>query len=336
MAKQVSKTVIGAFVISAIALIVIGVVVFGSGRFFQKTNKYVLFFDGSVKGLEEGSPVVWRGVKVGSVSEVSIHADPDTMAMEIPVIIEIDPERFQVKGEAGRKRDPKQNVEKLIGLGLRAKLATQSFVTGQLMIDLDLRPESPARFVGSDLPYPEIPTVPSTLEQIAQTINELPIKQMFNKLEDAIDNVSETLGDPALKGILASAKEAVDNAKRLIQHTDKLLVNFDRQVVPLANSITTAAEDAQQLIRNVDSHVEPLTVKVEEAFDAAEVALVQAKETLQGIENFTAEDSSLHYRLTKALDELAMTARSLRALSDYLEQHPDAVLRGKDGPGGES
>ena len=335
MAKEVSKTVIGAFVISAIALIVIGVVVFGSGKFFERTQKYVLFFDGSVKGLDEGSPVVWRGVKIGSVEEIILLlADPETMAVQIPVIIEVEPDRFQVKGERRKERDPKRNMAKLIELGLRGKLAMESVVTGQLMIDLDLRPESPARLVGSDLPYPEIPTVQSTLAEIAETIQELPIKTMFNKLEVAIDNVSEVLGDPALRDIVASAKDAVESADRLIKDADKLVIKVDRKVEPLADSITTAAEDAQRLLKNVDRHVEPMTVKIEEAFDAAEAALVEAKKTLQGIEDFTAEDSPLRYRVNTALEELARAARSVRILSDYVEQYPDALLRGKGGPGG--
>lgn len=330
MAKEVSKTVIGAFVISAIALIVIGVVIFGSGKFFEKTEKYILFFEGSVKGLDEGSPVVWRGVKIGSVEEIALLlADPETMDVQIPVIIEVEPDRFEVKGK--RRRG---DMAKLIELGLRAKLAMESVVTGQLMIDLDLRPESPARLVGSDSPYPEIPTVQSTLAEIAETIEELPIKEMFNKLEVAIDNVSEALGDPALRDIVASAKDAVENADRLIKDTDKLVIKVDRKVGPLADSITTAAEDAQRLLQNVDRHVEPMTVKIEEAFDAAEVALVEAKKTLQGIEDFTAEDSPLRYRVTTALEELARAARSVRILSDYVQQYPDAVLRGKGGPGG--
>lgn len=334
MAKEVSKTVIGAFVVSAIALIVISVVIFGSGKFFQKTNKYVLFFEGSVKGLEEGSSVVWRGVKIGSVSEITIYVDPDTMSTQIPIIIEVEPDRFQVKGVPVKKRDPERNAAKLIELGLRANLAMQSIVTGQLMIELDLRPESPARFVGSDFPYIEIPTVPTTLQQIAETINKLPIRKMFNKLEDAIENVSNVLGDPALKETIASVKGVVKNANRLIKETDKLVANVRRQVKPLVDSITNTADDAQQLIRHVDRHVEPVTVKIEQAFDAAEIALVEAKKTLQGIEDFTAEDSSLRYRVNTALEELARAARSLHNLSDYLEQYPDSLLRGKGGPGG--
>ena len=334
MAKEVSKTVIGAFVVSAIALIVIGVVIFGSGRFFQKTNKYVLFFDGSVKGLSEGSPVMWRGVKIGSVTEITIYIDPDTMSTQIPIIIEVEPDRFYMKGMPVKKREPDRNVAKLIELGLRAKLAMQSIVTGQLMIELDLHPESSARLVGSDFPYPEVPTIPTTLQQIAETINELPVRKMFKKLEDAIENVSNVLGDPVVKEMAASAKGVVENANRLIKNTDKLVIKVNRQVEPLVDSITGTADDAQRLFQNVDRHVEPVTVKIGQAFDAAEVALVEARKTLQGIDAYTAEDSPLRYRINTALEELVKATRSLRILSDYLEQYPDSLLRGKGGSGG--
>ena len=95
MAKQVSKTVIGGFVISAIVLLVIGIVIFGGGKFFTKTFKYVLFFDRSIKGLNVGAPVVFRGVEIGSVNSVAIRADAETLKVDIPVVIEVEPERFQ-------------------------------------------------------------------------------------------------------------------------------------------------------------------------------------------------------------------------------------------------
>jgi paraquat-inducible protein B len=113
-----------------------------------------------------------------------------------------------------------------------------------------------------------------------------------------------------------------------------LVVNVDKQVEPLSESIKTTAEDAQKLIRNVDGHVDPVATRVEAAIDAATVALEQAQKTLMGIETLTAEDSVTNYRINKTLVELKRAARSVRMLSDYLEQYPDAPLRGKGTVGG--
>jgi paraquat-inducible protein B len=337
MAKEVSKTAIGAFVISAIALIVIGVIVFGSGRFFKETVKCVLYFQGSVKGLQEGAPVVWRGVRVGSIKNIILLADQKTGTMQIPVIIEIEPDKVQVKTDKGKIRPgraKKDSIEKLVKMGLKGRLTMQSIVTGALMIDLDFYPDVPINLVKSeDFRYDEIPTIQSTLEQLAETIQKLPIKEIFEKLEHAAENIAEIAGDPELKEIVGVAKAAVGNANRLITHADKLVVDVDKHVDPLAESVITTAEDAQKLFRNVDGHVDSVALKVEEAVDAATEALEQAEKTLEGIEALTAEDSVTNYRINKALVELTRAVRSVRMLSDYLEQYPDAPLRGK-GTGG--
>ena len=75
MAKQANRMMIGGFVVIAVILLAASLVVFGSGKFFKKTNEYVLYFDGSVKGLSVGAPVLFQGVQVGSVTSISIHAD---------------------------------------------------------------------------------------------------------------------------------------------------------------------------------------------------------------------------------------------------------------------
>jgi paraquat-inducible protein B len=67
MSKPANKTLIGAFVVGAVALAVAAIVLFGSGRFFKDMDQWVAIFPGSVKGLNVGSPVVFRGVQVGQV-----------------------------------------------------------------------------------------------------------------------------------------------------------------------------------------------------------------------------------------------------------------------------
>ena len=338
MAKEVSKTVIGAFVISAIALIVIGIITFGSGRFFKETVKCVLYFDGSVKGLQEGSPVVWRGVRVGTVTDVILLGDNKTQTMQIPVIIAIEPERVLIRTVEGELRPgtvKKGAIEQLVERGLRGKLTMQSIVTGQLMVDLGFQPDTPIKLMrDSAFPYPEIPTLQSTLAQIAETFQKLRLKEIFEKLENAVDNIAEIAGDPDLKETVDHVKAAVEKANQLITHTDKLVVDVDKQVMPIAESITTTAEDAQKLIRNVDGHVDSVGMKVEEAVDAATEALAQAEKTLEGIEALTAEDSVTNYRINKALVEVTRAARTVRTLTNYLEQYPDAPLRGKGTVGG--
>ncbi len=147
MSKPASKTLIGIFVLGAIALAVIGIVVLGSGKFFKETVGVVCYFEGDIKGLNVGSPVVFRGVKVGSVTNILLRFDPQTLDFKIPVFIEIEPDRIETIGPRGKKGE---RMKPLIDKGLRAQLEMQSFVTGQLQIALNLLPDKPAKFVGTD------------------------------------------------------------------------------------------------------------------------------------------------------------------------------------------
>ncbi len=340
MAKQVSKTVIGGFMVSAMVLLVVGVVLFGGGKFFQKTYPFVLFFDGSVKGLKAGSPVVFRGVEVGSVERVLIRANPQTLDVQIPVIISIDPDNVETTDKM-IKRSPYKGMLKLIDKGLRAQLSMESLVTGQLMIDLDFHPDKPARLIGLDLGYPEIPTIPTAFDDLAKTLKKLPIEEIFEKLQSAIEGVEKVLSAPELMETIHSLNLAMQNVNKLINSgdklvndADKLVVNIDRQVKPLAQSYQTMANDAQSLLRNVDSQIQPLSTRMDRALESARLALEQAEKTLKTYDDLVEERSELRYKLNAALDETASAARSLRALTDYLKQHPDSLLRGKSGTGG--
>ena len=265
MAKQVSKTVIGGFMVSAMALLVVAVMIFGSGKFLKKVYPFVLFFDGSVKGLKLGSPVVFRGVKVGLVKKIVIRPNLQTLDVQIPVIINLDPENVETEEE----KNPYKSVPKLIDKGLRAQLSMESLVTGQLMIDLDFHPEKTARLVGLDLGYPEIPTIPTTFDELAQTLKKVPIEEIFEKLQSSIESIEKILTAPELMDTIRSLNLAVSNVNKLINDGDKLVLNIDRQVKPLAQSYQTVANDAQNLLRNVDNQIQPVFDRLDSALENA-------------------------------------------------------------------
>lgn len=330
MAKQVSKTVIGGFMVSAMALLVVAVMIFGSGKFLKKVYPFVLFFDGSVKGLKLGSPVVFRGVKVGLVKKIVIRPNLQTLDVQIPVIINLDPENVETEEE----KNPYKSVPKLIDKGLRAQLSMESLVTGQLMIDLDFHPEKTARLVGLDLGYPEIPTIPTTFDELAQTLKKVPIEEIFEKLQSSIESIEKILTAPELMDTIRSLNLAVSNVNKLINDGDKLVLNIDRQVKPLAQSYQTVANDAQNLLRNVDNQIQPVFDRLDSALENARLAFEQAEKTLKTYDNLVEERSEIRYKLNSALDETATAARSMRELTDYLKQRPESLLRGKGGTGG--
>lgn len=158
MSKPASKTLIGVFVIGAIALAVLAVVVFGSGRFFSEKMPLVMYFEGSVAGLNIGSPVMFRGVKVGIVKDIVLRFDAKDVSFLIPVYVELDPKKFLV---IGKFTDEEELDRTLINKGLRATLELQSMVTGQLMVNLDFHPGNQQK--SSDLTKGTLKFQPSNL-----------------------------------------------------------------------------------------------------------------------------------------------------------------------------
>lgn len=334
MAKQVNTTVIGGFVISAIALLVIAILIFGGGKYFKKTITFVLFFDSSVKGLNVGAPVVFRGVNIGAVKDVMIFADSKTLDVNIPVVIEVEPDRFQVTGERLPK-DPYEKAKILIKTGIRGQLTMQSFVTGQLMVALDFTPDTKVQLTGIDVGYPELPTRASDLEQLSQTLKKVPIEEIVSKLMTAITNVEKILNAPELIQTIRNIETASANANQLILDMDSLVKGADKKIDPLARDLQATMGDARRFINNLDGEAKTISGKAQDGLDSAKTALDQATHTLRTYETLVDDRSELRHEMDTTLNEISQAARSLRAFTDYLEQHPEALLQGKGSGGGQ-
>lgn len=321
MSKPASKTLIGAFVLGALALAVIAVVVFGSGKFFTKKIVYVMFFEGSVKGLNIGSPVVFRGVKIGSVKDIELKFDAKDLSILIPVYTEFDPSKLtSISNVAGSNRYVEQLVEK----GLRAQLQLQSMVTGQLMINLDFFPERRARFVGTGKRYPEIPTVPSPLDELLKTAQELPLKDLFDKVLKSIEGVEKVISSPKVASSLDALNESLKESRAI-------LGKIDGQIGPVLENIKSTSDS----IRQIAIKAEPVPAQTDKALVAAQAALKQAENTLAAVEEIVSDRSILARETGEAMEEVWSAARSVRTLSDYLHRHPEALLSGKRAEKGE-
>jgi paraquat-inducible protein B len=336
MAKQWNKTVIGAFVMSGIVLLIVSVILFGGGRFFGEKHRFVLFFQGSIRGLTAGAPVVLQGVQVGSVERIFLQEDPNTQALRIPVIISLVPDQIDT-GDV-LLGDLEEAVQNLITKGLKGQLTIQSLVTGQLIIELDFFPDLPARLVGSDLPYPEIPTIPSSLEQLAKTLEKIPVQQLFEKLIDAVAGIERTINSPETKEALQALQQTALGAERLVSGVDavvagagRTLQSLDRQVGELGANLKTLTDNAGRLLDNIDAQVGPLGLEARKTLDATRQLLENAQGAVAGVDGFVGERSELRHRLNRSLEEIGAAARALRALSELLERHPEALLRGRSG-----
>ena len=312
MSKQVNKTVIGAFVVGAIALLIVALVIFGSGKFFKTRPKFVMFFDTSVKGLNVGAPVNFKGVPIGAVTDVQLQFDAQSLKIKIPVFIEMYPERISViEGE----RDIK-NMSRLIEKGLRAQLKTQSLITGQLMIELDFYKNKPPVYVG-DGKIPEIPTVPSSLEEISRTLANIPFEQIADKLTKSIEGIERIVNSPELGSTLKSLDSTIKDIQSLVR-------NVDDKIGPLTKEYGALAANANE---ELDKFGNAMT----RMLDAAEKASAQADRLMVKTADITSANSPVVYELTRSLQDLSSAARSLRTMSDTISQHPESLLYGKGG-----
>jgi paraquat-inducible protein B len=211
MNKKVSPTLVGAFVLGALALVVVGIIAFGTGKLFAKKYEFVLYFDSSVNGLNIGAPVKVRGVEIGTVTDILLNLDREKRLKEaaeigarqaimewsprIPVIIEIDAKKLTKRGSTGLALTDPEAFEGLIERGLRGQLEMESFVTGLLYIALDFHPKSPANMVqepgGS---YTEIPTMPTTLEEVQAEVKKIFAKFKEVKIDKLIDSATPLPG----------------------------------------------------------------------------------------------------------------------------------------------
>jgi paraquat-inducible protein B len=307
MSKKANPTIIGIFIVGALALAVAAIVVFGAGSLFSERVKYVLYFEGSLKGLGIGAPVIFKGIKVGEVTEIRVIIDRDDLSFMIPVFIEIDPSSFKPADLLERKRiftlsERWKFVDLLVKRGLRAQLQMQSLVTGKLLIAIDFYPDMPAKLYGSDSTIKELPTIPSSMEALTKKIEELPLEDLVNGALRAIEGIDRLVNNPEI-------------GKNL-------------------SALHKTQEELQQLMQNINKQVGPISTDLRKTSDAVTDAAKQAADTLETINGMVAEDSKLRYELNNALKELSAAARSMRAMTDTIQQNPESLIYGRGGAGG--
>ena len=314
MSKRPSAAMIGAFVLGALGLAVLAVVLFGSGRLFRETVPFVLSFTGSVNGLNVGAPVKFKGVEIGSVTDVRLTLGEGTAApvTRIPVLIEIDQAKVESEGARADLWDPAV-VKALIDAGLRGQLNAQSLVTGLLFIELDFHPGTTAEFAVSGGPYQEIPTVPTVLQKAQSALGEIIGDIQALDLGPLLTNATQ-----ALEGINKLVN--LPDTRRAMEQLDDTLVSMNEGMAALKVASLSLDKRAVEIGGNVAQFTSDMRV-----------ALTKMQGTLATVDGFVEPTSPLAVRLNAALEEITGAARSVRLLADYLERNPAALVRGRDG-----
>jgi paraquat-inducible protein B len=354
MSKQASKTLIGAFVVGAAVLIVVAIALLGSGKFFRKQSRIVMFFEGAVNGLRIGAPVMFRGVKIGEVTDIRVKYLPEQVEFMIPVFASLETDRLGSLGEVA-ENEAKAADRMLIDRGLRAQLQLQSLVTGQLLVQFDFFPGTPARYMRSkldDLPTDvrEIPTIKQPFQEISKTIQKIPLDEIVQDFQETLAGVRQLATSPEIPKSLRYMRQTLKDARNMMRNADAqitrlsdrtdrslaelqaLLAEVKGEVDPLAGKARATLDDTRQLVNNLNVRLDPIQSDFAATSAQLRATLKAAEESLAALDDATSQNSEFRYRLEIFLTELTAAARSLRSLTDYLERHPDALLRGKTQP----
>jgi paraquat-inducible protein B len=312
--------VVGAFVLGGLALAVAAILFFGGTRLFAPTTRAVIFFEGSVAGLDIGAPVTFRGVRVGSVQHVALHLSTDGRA-RIPVTVELLPGQVLLEGEEVRRGT---GLERFVAAGLRAQLVMQSFVTGQLRIDLDFRPGTPATAVAADTGgLPQIPALPSDFERLRATLAEVPVQDLAQTAQRVLHSVERLAGrlEAELGPLLDSTRHGVDAATRTLQTTEQAVVRLQVDVSRTVLELDGLVAGARQQVDNRGTEVARVLGSVDRLARRAEALLAS-------VDGLAAPRSPFRGDLEAAARDLAAGAASLRGFARAVERDPSALLRG--------
>ena len=336
MTRRADPLRVGLFTVLGVLLLGAAIVSVTGGGVFGRAEQAVLNFPGSVWGLQTGAPVVLRGVRIGSVVSVGLIQDGRSGALAAPVRIEIDRRRIDDSLEAD---DDTPVLPALVQRGLRAKLVSQSLLTGRLYVDMDL--DGPPRAALAPASgVIEIPTLAtSSMQALQQQLEGVNLRQLVQDISATADAARRLLSSPELAKSIAQVAQLTESLARAS-------ASIEKRIGPLADGAHSTMAETRLAVAQLGTAAERLAAASERVGAAAGNAekLLAADSPLvasvrQAVDDIgrsasalraaTADDSAMMQNLDGTLTELRRTSRSVRTLAEMLERQPDALLRGK-------
>ncbi|RDX35196.1 MCE family protein [Kangiella sp. HD9-110m-PIT-SAG06] len=323
MSNKSQSTAIGGFVLGAIVLLVGAILFFAKARFNEPVNHFVMFFDSSLAGLDEGSPVVFKGVKVGSVKKIEVVSDHESLDIYTPVYVNIYPDSFKGLNGHTVDEDMKDITNRIVEKGLKGTLETQSLVTGKMRIALEFRPDVPIKRRRIIKGVTEFPTAPSALSVFADEVSKLPLADIAENMNELLENANTFITSTDLDSSLQKFNETISRYREVAE-------TFNTEIKPVADEFKQTMDEYEKLAKQLNGKVPALVESLESSFNGLEAVLTDTQKLVNSMEHSYGQDSELQYQLNQTLEELSKAAHSIRVLTDYIERHPEALIYGKD------
>jgi paraquat-inducible protein B len=315
-----------------VILAIIAILLLAGGEWLQQRQQHILYFNETGQGLQVGAPVVFLGVRVGTVKVIQISAGKEQQQFKMRVTIDLDLQ--MINPANGKKIAPQDQLttRQLIDQGLRARLKMQSLLTGQLYVDLGFYPGKPAVFVNGAADKNEIPTIPMTVQELTTMLEDFPMNQFLADLASLASSTSKLLSSAAVNSIPGRLDST-------LAHLESLTAKFDAREEPLLQEAESVLAEISQAIDAVRSATDLIgsaadqVAKLSEADSPLSQPIRQAGDELakaaKVVQLLADEDSPTVQQLNTSLQEISRAACSLHQLADSLEQQPEAILRGK-------
>lgn len=332
MKTKFSPTVVGLFVVGALILGVGALLTFGGVNFFSKPLRFVVSFNESIHGLDLGSPVKLRGVRVGRVVGLNVRYDDKINRSVVRVLCELNSD--VVKDDGGNVIDvsSREEFQRLVDQGLRAQLGVQSFATGMLFVALDFfnPQEYPADTAPPDAKYSVVPAVPSAISEFQAGATD--IISNLKKIDFA--GISK-----GLTGLLADTRKKIDgvDAKTLVDQWTRTGASIDAlakspEIKDTLANLNAAAIDLRATLSKLDTQIGPAGENLNTTLVEAKKAMESFNATAITLQRFVSNQSGLGEDFSRTLAQIAEAAESVNRLAEFLERNPNALLTGKKRP----
>jgi paraquat-inducible protein B len=313
--RNARSTRVGIFTLVGLVLMVLVLGAVTGVSWFEERRRFVVFFPNPV-GLREGNPVTFRQTALGEVVSVDLVFTGRGVESEVQVVISVRRDVLHgLGGEQLAKLTDEELAARLSGLGLRATVRATSPLAGQKYLDLDFDPSVPARFAGiKDLPWPEIPTAPTDLEQIREKVEaaigkiaDVPFDKVLLQMQATLASAQRLLDAGEIEKSMREMRSGLVASQKLMGRTEKTLEKFEG----VADRVGTTLGAADTTMKNLQATLDRLD------------------RTLATVDRNVERTGDTQHAAVRNLDEMNELLRSLRQLAEALQQHPEALLRGK-------
>lgn len=333
MSKKASPTLIGLFTLLGLLMAAAAIVLFGAGKFFEKSSNIMLYFDQSANGLLVGSEVRFGGVRIGRVSSIQVIVDQKLNRKIIPVVVQLSEKDLRDVGStSGGSIDffTEAGVKKAVDEGLRAGMKQQSLLTGQLYIEFDIVTDTPGFNYQPEIkpPYPTVPTVGTQMDELIAGVADGLKKFNALDLESAMTDLREVLASTKTQIAALNVKAINDNLVGIT--ADIREVTGNQKLAKAIDSLDQALAGIDSLTKKANESFDPLMKDLDEILKKADAGLAKIDEASEEISHVTNPRAPVLMRVQTTMEEVERASRAIKELANDLKRNPNALLLGND------